>query len=294
MRDVSFSAVRLQKFLFMNKLLTLAIAAALSLSVNAQISMPQPSPTQMIRQDFGMGKIELTYSRPSLRGRKAFQENGDLVPLGKPWRTGANAATKIRFTDMVTIGNKTLDSGNYVIYTIPAKGEWDVVFSKGTNYPGQEGFKESDDVVRVKAAVATTKQPVETFTMQIANVKNESCDLQMMWSNLAVSVPITTNIKDRLRAQVEANLKGEKPSYQAAATYYYEWDKNYPKALETINKAIEGYPQGFWLHLMKARIQKDMGDKSGARTSANKTIEVASAAKNDDYVRMANDLIKTL
>jgi hypothetical protein len=283
-----------KNYFYMNKLFTLAIAAAISLSVNAQVNMPQPSPTQMIRQDFGMGRIELTYSRPSLRGRKAFQENGELVPLGKPWRTGANAATKIRFTDMVTVGGKNLDSGNYVIYTIPAKGQWDVVFSKGTAYPGAEGFKESDDVVRLKAPVAATDRNVETFTMQFANVKNESCDLQIMWGNAAVNIPITTNIKDRLRAQIESNLKGEKPGYQAAASFYYEWDKDYTKALENVNKGIEGNPKAFWLYLLKARIQKDMGDKSAAKASAAKTIEVAKEAKNDDYVRMANELINKM
>src|SRR3954452_22382451 len=132
----------------MMKYLFTVIAASVLLltSVSAQVSMPQASPTQTIRQDFGMGVIELTYSRPSIKGRQLFGENTVLAPLGKPWRTGANAATKIHFTDVVTIGNKTLDTGTYVIYTVPNKGQWDFVLSKGTAYPGQEGFKESDDV----------------------------------------------------------------------------------------------------------------------------------------------------
>ena len=80
--------------------------------------------------------------------------------------------------------------------------------------------------------------------------------------------------------------------YQQAASFYYEWDKDYNKALDYANKAIADNPKGFWLYLMKARIQKDMGDKTGAKASAQKTIEIATEAKNDDYVRMANDLIK--
>ena len=43
----------------------------------AQVKMPQPSPTQTIMQDFGLGSINLTYSRPVAKGRKVF---GDLVP----------------------------------------------------------------------------------------------------------------------------------------------------------------------------------------------------------------------
>ncbi len=268
-----------------------ATATLLFSEAGAQVTMPQPSPTSMIRQDFGMGKIELTYSRPSIRGRKLFDNNSVLAPLGKPWRTGANSATKIRFTDAVTVGSKNLDSGTYVVYTVPNKPQWDVVFSKGTAYPGQEGFKESDDLVRVKASPLTLNDKVETFTMQFGDVQNESCELQMMWGNTAIKVPIKTNIKDRLRGQLEAALKGDNKPYQQAANFYYEWDKNYATALENVNKGIEANPKAYWLYLLKARIQKDAGDKKGAMATANKTIELATEAKNDDYVRMAKELM---
>ncbi len=268
-----------------------AATVVLLTQVTAQVTMPQPSPTQTIRQAFGMGTIELTYSRPSIRGRQLFGANSVLAPLGKPWRTGANAATSILFTDSVSIGGKTLDTGRYVIYTIPNKGQWEVVFSKGTAYPGQEGFTESDDVVRVKAPAATVSNPVETFTMQFGNVLNESCDLQLMWGNTVVKVPITTSIKDRLRTQMEAALQGDNKPYQQAATFYYEWDKDYAKALDNVSKGIEQNPNAYWLYLLKARIQKAAGDNTGAIATANKTVEVATAAKNDDYVRMAKELI---
>lgn len=267
---------------------TLIAVVALATGLQAQVSMPQPSPLQTITQAFGLGKIELAYSRPSIKGRKIFGENTELVPLGKPWRTGANAATKITFTDKVSVGGTALDTGSYVLYTIPGSSEWQVVFSKGKAYPGQEGFKESDDVVRVKASAEKTKSSVETLTMQFANVKPESCELQIMWGNVAVSVPITTNIKERLRQQIEEAMRGEKKPYQQAATFYYEYEKDYTRALDCINKAIEANAKGFFLYMIKARIQKDMGDKAGALASANKTIEVATEAKNDDYVRMAN------
>ncbi len=112
----------------MKKSLIIALAfLAFFMPVNAQVNMPAPSPTQTIIQDFGLGKIELTYSRPGIKGRQIFGQNSELVPLGKPWRTGANAATKIYFSDKVSVGGNELDSGSYVIYTIPAKDEWDVV-----------------------------------------------------------------------------------------------------------------------------------------------------------------------
>ncbi len=257
----------------------------------AQVNMPAPSTTQFIRQDFGLGKIELTYSRPSIKGRQLFGENTVLAPLGKPWRTGANAATKIRFTDPVTVGGKLLDTGSYVLYTIPGRSEWDVVVSKGTAYPGSEGFTTNDDVVRFKAPAVDFANTVETFTMVFTDIQNESCILNLIWGNTLVPVTITTNIKDRLKAQLEDALKSDKKPYQQAATFYYEWERNYPKALENVNKGIEENPKAFWLYLLKARIQKDAGDMAGATASANKTIDVATEAKNDDYVRMAKQLM---
>src|ERR1700759_2099448 len=85
----------------------------------AQVKMPAASSTETLIQDFGLGTITITYSRPNLRGRTVFQENSLLAPTGKLWRTGANAATKIRFSDWVEIGGKKLDSGSYALYTIP-------------------------------------------------------------------------------------------------------------------------------------------------------------------------------
>jgi len=242
------------------KKITIAVSLFLCTCIaQAQVKMPAPSPTQTIKQDFGIGSIELTYSRPSAKGRKVF---GDVVPDGKLWRTGANAPTAIRFTDSVSVGGKLLDTGSYVIYTIPNQAQWDVVLSKGNAYPGSEGFKESDDVLHFKAPVTILKDKIETFTMQFAKVKNESCELHLMWGNTDVFIPISTDIKERIRTQLETALQGDKKPYAQAANFYYEYDKNYAKALENINKATAENPKAFFLFLQKARIQRDMGDKA--------------------------------
>lgn len=80
---------------------------------NAQdLKIPQPSSGQTIIQDFGLGKITLTYSRPNVKGRKIF---GGMEPMGVVWRTGANAATRIKFTDDVKIEGKDLPAGEYAL-----------------------------------------------------------------------------------------------------------------------------------------------------------------------------------
>ncbi len=270
------------------------LACGITTMFIAKAQLPAPSPTETISQDFGLGEIMITYSRPGIKNRTVFMQNSDLAPLGKLWRTGANAATKITFTDKVTMGGKNLDTGTYVLYTIPGKNQWEIILNKGLKNWGADGYLESDDVVRFRVPVTETKPFVESFTMQIANVKYQNCELQLSWGTTLVSIPITTNIVDRIRTKLEQALQGDKKPYWQAANFYYEWDKNNDKALENVNKAIAESPDAFYMYLLRAKIEKAQGKKMQAKNDAQKCIELATAAKNDDYVAQANELLKSL
>jgi tetratricopeptide (TPR) repeat protein len=275
----------------------LLAAVLCSLTGFAQIQMPAPSSTQKIIQNFGLGTIELVYSRPNIKGRSLLKDNSDLAPLNKLWRTGANAATRITFSDRIMMGGKLLDTGAYVLYTIPGKDYWEIVLNKGLTNWGTDGYKESEDVVRFKVRAEKTGAEVETFAMQFGNVLPESCELDIMWGGAMARIPMSVNIKDRIRLQVEKALSPEKVdanTYYSAANFYYEWDKNYNKALTSVSKAIAANPKAYYMVLLQAKIQRDMGDKVSAKASAEKTIVLATEAKNDDYVKQANDLIKKL
>lgn len=263
------------------------IAACFTATISfGQVNMPQPSPTQTIKQNFGLGTVELNYSRPGVKDRKIF---GKVVPYGQVWRTGANNATVLTFSDEVIIGGTTLKAGKYGLLTIPGKNEFTIIITKDLTVNQASLYKQENDVVRVMAPVMKMNTPVETFTMQFANVKNESCELHLMWDKIAVALPITVNIADRIKAEVEKNLASDKPNYQTAASFYYEWIKDNNKALELITKGVAQQKDAFWLYLLKARIEKDLGDKVSAKASAEKCIELATAAKNTDYVRMAQE-----
>ena len=253
--------------------------------------MPAPSPTQIIKQDFALGSIELTYSRPSIKGRKIF---GDLVPYNAVWRTGANAATIIKFNDAVEIGGKKIDTGSYALYSIPNDGSWEIILNKGITNWGSDGYKQTEDVVRFKVNTMKMKEAAESFTMQFANIKPESCELQIMWDKTAVAIPITALIKDRMRASLEKAMMGEKKPFWNAAQFYNEYDKNSTKALENINGAVAENPKAFYMWLYKAKIEKEMGDKKAAFASSKKSLELAREAKNEDYVKMNEDLMKKL
>ena len=276
----------------MKKLSFSVLFLCLCFSMHAQVKMPQPSPTQTIKQDFAMGNIELTYSRPGAKGRKVF---GDLVPFNKLWRTGANAATIIRFSEPVEIKGKKVDTGSYALYTVPGNEYWEVILNKGVNNWGVDGYKESEDVIRVKVEPMKIDSRIETFTMQFAEIKPESCELHIMWEKTAVAIPITANIREKIKSQLDEALKSaEKKPYWQAAQFYNEYEKNNAKALEYATKATEATPDAFWIWLYKAKIQKEMGDKAGALASAQKSLELATKAKNDDYIKMNEELIKKL
>lgn len=259
----------------------------------SQVRMPAPSPTQFIKQNFGLSSIELTYSRPGLKGRNVF---GTIVRYDSLWRTGANSATKIKFNDPVEILGHKVDSGSYAIYTIPHKnGEWTFILNKGFDNEGASGYKESEDVFREKIKSSKTTNKVETFTMQFTNIKPESCVLSIMWDNVVVNVPIKENIKDKIRTQIEEALSSDKKPYWQAAQFYDEYDNNKPKALEMINSAIaQNETPPFYMVYYKAKIQKDLGDKKGAIASARQSIELAKKAGNSDYVSLNEKLIKEM
>lgn len=267
---------------------------ATSVSFSQQFKTPAPSPLQIIKQDFGLGNIELSYSRPGAKGRKVM---GDLVPFGKVWRTGANQATTITFSEAVTIGGKELKPGKYGLLSIPGEDEWTLIVTKDVNVTSPADYKQENDVVRYTAKVEKMDDKVETFTMQFNNITSNSADLQIMWDKTMVSLPISTNTDAKVMAQIENTLLKDNRPYFQAASYYYETGKDMKQAMEWVNKAIENYKgknKPLWMYMLKARIAVQLNDKATARASAEKTRELAAEAKNDDYVKMANDLLNTL
>jgi hypothetical protein len=275
----------------MRKAILLAVVFFLAINSFAQLRTPAPSPLQTIKQDFGIGNIELSYSRPSAKGRSVF---GTVVPYDKVWRTGANQATTLTFSEEVSIGGKQVKAGKYGLLSIPGKQEWTLIITKDVNITSPADYKQENDIVRVTAKPANMNDKVETFTMQFNNITNNSIDLQIMWEKTMVSLPITTNTDAKVMAQIENTLIKDNRPYFAAASYYYDNGKDLNLAKTWVDKAIESNPKAFWMHLLKARIAVKLGDKATARVSAEKTKELATEAKNDDYVRMANELLTSL
>lgn len=275
----------------MKKLFFAAIAACSFVFADAQLRTPAPSPTQTVKQDFGLSNIELSYSRPGVKGRKIF---GDIVPFGAVWRTGANNATTITFGDEVTIGGTKVAAGKYGLLTIPGKKNWTIIISKQTDVTSPSSYKQDMDVIRFTADVNSMKSSTETFTIQFANIKPTSCELQIMWDKSAVVLPISTDIDGKIMASIDQAMKGDKPPYFQAAMYYMDNGKDLNQALAWFNKAVEAQPDAFWVQHQWANCLAKLGQKNEAKAAAQKSKELAMAAKNDDYVKLNDKLLKEL
>lgn len=128
--------------------------------------------------------VTIDYGRPSVKDRVIW---GGLVPYERVWRTGADEATTITFSDDVTIGGETLAAGSYSLFTIPGEEAWTVIFNRVAQQWGAFNYDESQDALRVTATPQPTEF-VETFEIGI-----EGPDVILRWAELAVPFTIAAS-----------------------------------------------------------------------------------------------------
>lgn len=271
----------------MKKLLSLCtFAVLLTFSVNAQIKTPQPSPLAKISQEVGLSKVDVEYSRPSTKGRKIF---GELVPFGEMWRTGANASTKVTFGDDVKIGGTTVPKGAYALYVTPNMKDWSVIFYKNTSFWGVPGkdFNEADVAAKVTVPVVMLAENVESFTINVDNLRNSSFDLVIEWEKTRATVPVSMDTDTKVMADIKAQMEGPSAStYYQSARYYYEEKKDMNMALAWVQMALDKGGEKFWIVRQKALILAELGRYKDAIATAERSTELAKAEGNGDYPRM--------
>lgn len=263
-----------------------------------KISFPAPSPAATLKQRVGLTDIEISYSRPGVKDRQVF---GALEPYGVVWRTGANAATKITFSTPVNFGGTDVPAGSYALFSIPDEKEWTVILNKVTGQWGAYTYDAANDLVRVKVPPVHLAEPVETFTIDVNNIRDQSATLDLVWQNTRVAVPLKFDVASQVVPQIESALAPEnKPTagvYDRAAMFYLDNSLDLKKAVGWMDAAIAQKPTAFQLYYHKAQILAKQGDKDGARAAAQKAIELVSASKGpekDEYMRLNKMLIASL
>lgn len=276
----------------MKKLFLFLFAAGLMSTAKSQVQAPQPSPSTKIEQKVGLTDVALQYSRPGVRDREIF---GDLVPYGEVWRTGANENTKITFSDDITIEGSELKAGTYAIYTVPKENEWEVMFyTDVSNWGIPAQWDENKVALKAKAEVMELPFKMETFTIMIDELKDDSAALNFIWANTAASLRFDVPTEEKTMASIEKVMNGPGAAdYFAAASYYHSAEKDLEKAYEWVNKSLEmGDPNAFWILRKKSLIAADLGRKEEAIETARKSLAEAEKAGNKDYVKMNKDSLE--
>lgn len=281
-------------------LFSLSVAAISSLFAQTpaapKLEFPAASPSATLKQRVGLTDIEISYSRPSVKGRVIF---GGLEPWGEVWRAGANTATSITFSTPVKFNGASVPAGKYGLFALIGKDEWSVILNKVPDQWGAYEYNAKDDVVRVAAKPVKLAQPVETYTIDVNDIRDESATLNLIWENTRVPVTIAVNVVSTLVPQIEAVMASDAPKkpYFQAAMFYLDHNLDLKKADGWMDSAIAAQPDAFYLIYRKAKIQAKMGDKAGALASAKASLALAAksnGAIKDEYTRLNNDLIASL
>ena len=264
-------------------------------NLNAQtpkLEFPSPSPLSTLKQRVGLTDIEISYSRPGAKGRPIF---GGLVPYGDVWRTGANGRTTVSFSTPVKLNGTDIPAGQYSLFTIPGETEWTVIINKDTK-SSPFAYNASNDVARITAPAVKIGENIETFTIVINSIRDDSARIDLIWEHTAVPIHLTLDLVGQLGPQIEAAMSapGEKKPYYQAAMFYYDHGLDLQKAKTWIENAMISN-ETYYVANLQAKILAKLGDKNGAIAAAKRSSELASKADGaSGYVKLNQDLIDSL
>lgn len=161
----------------------------LALPLAAQNATPAPrvsiSPRGAEEIAVGTGTMRVEYGRPFVKGRKVF---GGLVPWGKVWRTGANAATTLVTDVDVTLGGVALPRGTYTLYTLPGERDWLLIVNRQTGQWGTE-YDPRLDHARIPMKSFARPDHVEAMTISFLPEDAFRGTLRISWEKRTLAVP---------------------------------------------------------------------------------------------------------
>ena len=129
--------------------------------------------------------MRVIYSRPHRQGRTIF---GNLLKYGQRWRLGANEASEIEFFQNVTIQDKKVNAGRYIIYCIPYQEKWTIILNNDLYTWGLK-IDSTKDVMQFDVPAKKAAADFEYFTMVFQPITN-GAELVMAWDDTEGRLPI--------------------------------------------------------------------------------------------------------
>jgi len=241
-----------------------------------QIKTPRPSPDATLIQNVGVTEVKIDYSSPGVKGRKVW---GELVPFGEIWRTGANEATTITFSDAVKINGNELPAGTYAIHTMPGEKEWEFIFSKDTKVDGSSNFDKEKEVLRVKSK-PEEHHFMERMAFLFTDVTDNSAVVNLMWDKLKVSFKVETSTPELFLSKAREQLSWS-PTFQAAQ-YCLTNNTNLEEAYKWIEASCL-INEVYWNTRVKAQIQNKLGMKDESIATMEKAIGLGSKMESAPF-----------
>lgn len=262
----------------------------------AQIKTPPASPTFEVIGTVGFSEVKVVYSRPSANGRVVAS---NLIPYNEVWRTGANASTKISFSEKVKLDGHAVPAGEYALYTQFTEELATIILSKNLSWWGTIGYDPTQDFLRFEVPVKHPSSHYETFTISFSDFTRNSANLNLKWEHTKAMFKIESEVDARVMADIKKQLidagSASTRSYYDGAAYYYDTERDSKLALGWIVKAIaSSEKEQYWMWHLKAKLEARLKLKSEATASARKSAELAKTAGNLDYVKLNAQVIDSL
>ena len=248
--------------------ITIFLMLIFTIPINSQsLNYPQPSPSSSVMQVVGITEVSVEYSSPGVKGRTIW---GDLVPYDKVWRTGANMATEISFSTDVKINGKDLAAGDYSLWTIPGKNEWDVMFNSKTNISGG-AYDKANDVLTVKVKPVSGEFS-ERMTFLIENNTNDAADIVLHWEKLRVVLKMEVSTQQLVVKEAAKEVEETWSTSFNAANYHLGENIDLAKGLEfaAISTSIK---EAYWNLRVKAQLEAKLSKKDAAIKTMTRAIE---------------------
>lgn len=259
----------------MRKSYIFILLALLAFPAVAQLKLPRVSQHAVVTQTIGLTDVTITYSRPGVKGRVIF---GGLVPYGQVWRTGANEATTISFSDDVTIDGKPLPKGTYSLHTIPGADEWTLIFNTVANQWGSFSYDQKKDALRVNVKPQKTAF-TEWMTFDVPSVSTDAGTIELRWADVAVQFTVNANTTAKVLASAREAVAAAKPD---------DWRTPYSAASFAFDNGMEAEGTK-WIdasikageHMSNLWLKAEMEMKAGKKADAIRTGELALSKKTE-------------
>jgi len=264
------------KKVFTFVVLTLLVA---SFMFAQDLKLPRVSQKASVTQTVGLTEVTITYSRPGVKGRAIW---GGLVPYDKVWRTGANEATTISFSDDVKIGGQSLPAGTYSLHTIPAKEEWTIIINSAANQWGSYEYDQSKDAIRIK--VKPQEGPHQEWMMfSFTDVQTSSATVEFAWEKLRVPFKCETDTNTKAVANIKKAFEGMNDwliPYRAADFAFTANLDNKAETMKWIDQSIT-LNENYWNLRLKAAMLARDGKTKDAVAVAEKAVKLGKENKDE-------------